>query len=75
MLRTQLCLTLCKPMDSSLLGSSVHENFQARIPEWAAISSSRGIFPTQGSNLCLLRKQILYHLSHQGSPPAPSNAQ
>ena len=29
----------------------------------------RGIFSTQGSNLCLLHcRQILYHLSHQGSP-------
>ena len=27
----QLCPTLCKPMDSSLLGSSVHRIFQARI--------------------------------------------
>ena len=34
-----------------------------------AISSSRGIFPTQGSNLGLLHcSWILYHLSHQGSP-------
>ena len=29
----------------------------------------QGIFPTQGSNPSLLRgRQILYHLSHQGSP-------
>ena len=29
----------------------------------------QGIFPTQGSNLCLLvGRQILYRLSHQGSP-------
>ena len=29
----------------------------------------QGIFPTQGSNLSLLHcMQILYHLSHQGSP-------
>ena len=29
----------------------------------------QGIFPTQGSNLCLLHcRQILYHLSYQGSP-------
>ena len=29
----------------------------------------QGIFPTQGSNLCLLLgRQILYCLSHQGSP-------
>ena len=29
----------------------------------------QGIFPTQGSDLCCLHcRQILYHLSHQGSP-------
>ena len=29
----------------------------------------QGIFPTQGSNLDLLHcRQILYHMSHQGSP-------
>ena len=40
--------------------SSVHGIFQARILEWVAISYSRGIFPTQGVNPCLLCcKQIL----------------
>ena len=39
---TQSCLTLCGPMDCSLLGSSVHGIFQARILEWVAISFSRG---------------------------------
>ena len=39
---TQLCLTLCDPMDCSLPGSSVHGIFQARILEWVAISYSRG---------------------------------
>ena len=39
---SQSCLTLCDPMDSSLPGSAVHEMFQARILEWAAISFSRG---------------------------------
>ena len=34
-----LGLTLCGPLDSSPPGSSVHENFQARILEWIAISS------------------------------------
>ena len=30
----------------------------------------QGIFPTQGSNPGLLQyRQILYHVSHQGSPP------
>ena len=35
---TQLCLTLCDPMDHSLPGSSVHGILQARILEWVAIS-------------------------------------
>ena len=38
----QLCPTLCDPMDCSLLHSSVHEIFQARVLEWVAISYSRG---------------------------------
>ena len=37
----QSCLTLCNPMDYSLLGSSVHGIFQARILGWVAISFSR----------------------------------
>ena len=42
---------------------------QARILEWVAMPSSRGIFPTQGSNPCLRHcRRILYHLSHQGNP-------
>ena len=35
---TQSCLTLCNPMDCSLLGSSVHGIFQARILGKASIS-------------------------------------
>ena len=43
-------------------GSSVHRVFQARILEWVAISSSRGIFLTQRSNPRLLHcSQIPYH--------------
>ena len=66
----QSCLTLCDPMDCSPPGSSVHGIPQARILEWAVISPSRGIFLTQGSNLCLL---CLPHwqagsLCHQESP-------
>ena len=38
----QLCWTPCDPMDCSLLSSSVHGIFQARVPEWVAISFSRG---------------------------------
>ena len=46
----QLCPTLGDPTDCSPPGSSV----QARILELVTISSSRGIFQTQGSNPCLL---------------------
>ena len=38
---TQLCLTLCHPMDCSLPVSSVHGIFQARTLEWVAIIFSR----------------------------------
>ena len=38
----QSCPTLCSPMDCSLPGSSVHGIFQAIVPEWIAISFSRG---------------------------------
>ena len=49
----QLCLTLCHFMDYSPPDSSIHRIFQARIPEWVAISF-QGIVLTQGLNPCLL---------------------
>ena len=65
----KLCLTLCDPVDCSLLGSSVHRILQARLLEWVAIPFSRVFFLSQGSNLGLLHcRQIIYLLSHQGSP-------
>ena len=39
---SQLCLTLCNPMDCSSSGSSVHGILQARILQWVASSFSRG---------------------------------
>ena len=36
----QMCLTPSDPMDFSLLGSSVHGIFQARVLEWDAIAFS-----------------------------------
>ena len=42
---TQLCLTLCNPMDCSPLGSSVHGILQARILGWVAMPYSRGSSP------------------------------
>ena len=79
-LDTQLCLTLCDPMDRRPPGCPAHGILQARILEWVAISFSRGIFPIQGLNPGLPHcREILYHLSHQGSPNAqpgsPSNAE
>ena len=41
-LSAQLCPTLCDPVDGSLSGSSVHENFQPRILEWVVIPFSNG---------------------------------
>ena len=46
-LAAQSCLILFDPLDCSLPGSSIHGIFQARILEWAIISSSRG-FPNPG---------------------------
>ena len=55
---------LFDPKDCSSPGSSVHGILQARILEWVAMPSSREIFLTQGSKLCLLRllhcRWILY---------------
>ena len=63
----QSCPTLCDPMDCNPPGFSVHGNLQARILEWVAIPFSRG--SSWPGNLGLLHcRQILYHLSHQGSP-------
>ena len=65
----QSCLTLCNPMDSSPPGSSVHGILRARTLEWFSHALLQEIFPTQGSNPGLPHcRQILYHLSHQGSP-------
>ena len=55
----QLCLTLCNPMDYTVYGI-----LQARILSWVAFP-----FPTQVSNPGLPHgRQILYQLSHKGSP-------
>ena len=68
----QSCPTLCDPLDYSPPGSSVRGILQARILQWVAISSSRGSSRSRELNLPLLClrhcRQILYLLSHQGSP-------
>ena len=65
----QSCLTLCDPMYCSQAPLSPGKILQARILEWVAMPSSKGIFPTQGLNPGLLHcRWIPYHLSHEGSP-------
>ena len=43
----QSCLTLSDPMDYSLLGSSVHGIFQARVLEYGAIAFSESSLPKE----------------------------
>ena len=60
--------TLCDPMDCSPPGSSVHSDSPGKNTGVGSLALLQGIFPTQGSNPGLPHcRQILYHLSHQGS--------
>ena len=54
----QTCPTLCDAMDCSQPGSSVRGILQARILEWVATPSSRGI-PDPGIELTSLRSPAL----------------
>ena len=57
-----------RPHGRSPSASSAHGILQVRILEWVATPCSGGIFLTQGLNLGLLHcRQILHHLSHEGS--------
>ena len=53
-------------------GSFVHGILQARIPEWVAISSSKGSFPARDQTRYLLGllnlQAVLYHEHHLRSP-------
>ena len=65
---TQLCPTLCDPVDCSLPGSSVHGIFQARVLKWGAISFSRGSSqPRDQTRVSRIASRHFYHLSYQGS--------
>ena len=65
LLFTELCLTLCKPVDCRPAISYVYSISQARILEWIAIPFSRvsSWLKNQAWVFCIGR-QILYHLSH-----------
>ena len=62
---TQSHPTFYDPMDCSLPSSSIHEIFQAIIPEWAAINCSRGSSQsrdqTHVSCISCTDRWILYH--------------
>ena len=61
----QSCPTLCDPMNCSPPDSSVRGILQARILEWVAISSSKGIFPAQDrTQVSCFGRWILYHKGH-----------
>ena len=63
------CPTLCNPMDCILAGSSIHGDSPGKNTGEGCHALLQGIFPIQELNLCLPHfRQVLYHLSHQGSP-------
>ena len=69
---TQLCPTLCYPMDCSPPDSSAHGILQARLLEEIAVSFSRGS-PwsrdwTRVSCISCVGRRVLYQLRYQGSP-------
>ena len=70
---TQLCLTLCKSMDCSPPGSSVHEVSPGKNTGVGCHALFQGIFPTQILNPCLLVScvsciggRVLYYLGSSG---------
>ena len=66
---SQSCPSLCDPMDCSPPGSSVHRDSPGKNTGVDCHALLQGIFPTQGLDPGLLHcRQILYQLSHKGSP-------
>ena len=61
---TQLCPTLCDPMDCSLPGSSVHGIFQARVLEWGTTAFSM----TEANTLFSEDPAVTFFLSVQVCP-------
>ena len=68
-LATQLCPTLCDPMDCSTPGSYVHGILQARILEWIAIPFSRGSSQPRDQTLWEPRSPTLQADSLPSEPP------
>ena len=75
-LTTQLCQTLCNPMDCNTPGSSDNGILQARILEWVAMSSSRGSFwPRDQTHVsyvsCIGRQGTLFKKHLRDFPGSP----
>ena len=61
----QSCLTLSDPMDCSLLGSSTHGIFQARVLEWGVIA-----FSGQASWIPILTLTLISYAGYWASVPS-----
>ena len=71
---TQLCPTLCDPMDGSPPGFSVHGDSPGKNTGEGCHALLEGIFLTQELNWGLLHcRWILYQQSYQGSPCSRCN--
>ena len=57
----QSCLTLCDPMDYSPPGSSCHGDSLGKNTGMGCQALLQGIFPTQGSNPCLLHYRWIHY--------------
>ena len=64
---SQLCLTLCNPMDCSPPVFSVYGIFQVRILEWVAISSPGDLPDPEIKSVTPTWQMDSFPLSHQGS--------
>ena len=68
----QLCPTLSDHMDCSLLGSSIHGIFQARVLEWGAIafSGEASLGPCNYSRVGLGTSSIYDTTQHTSAEPS-----
>ena len=74
-LAAQSCPVICEPVNHRPSDSSVQGDSPGKNTGGGCHALLQEIFPTQGSNPSLLHcRQILYQLSHQGSPRLSSTS-
>ena len=66
----QSCLTLSDPMDCSLLGSSAHGIFQARVLEWGAIAFCLNITLSERPSLTTFKEHSRHLLPLTSTLPS-----